>query len=362
MILWPDLTEEEWLAEAAKLRRERGVAKAHPGWPVAKLDPPNVIYPGAGVDVPRRTNPPLSAAGRRRQEEAASTYRRALEGGDTDALARIFRDRRGDRLIQRLIAGEATLDAGQIDRLVRHYERRYGRHLANVEDITAQRIAARDRLRSVWERLVNRPDVDRTRVTKTWITAQDERVRDAHAAMDGMTIPFDALFPAPDTGDIWGPPAAFNCRCFVRFNYEAVPVEAALGEESVWPMPSGEEPFFAPASEAAAEEVGAELLLQQIELLAEELGRRQGEVATADEAATATLRERVEATMDTVLRFARSKDPTLAVELPVELRDLPARLLRQWVKLFERLALASGDPEWATVAATAALLAQRPLP
>lgn len=63
-------------------------------------------------------------------------------------------------------------------------------------------------------------------ITKTWVTAGDERVRDSHAAMDGQTVGADEYFVIPpglpnsgaqaDGPGLFGiPEEDINCRCWI---------------------------------------------------------------------------------------------------------------------------------------------------
>lgn len=59
---------------------------------------------------------------------------------------------------------------------------------------------------------------------KTWFTMQDEKVRDTHVPLDGVTIPIDADFYTWD-GDRAQQPCEFekaennvNCRCFLKYS------------------------------------------------------------------------------------------------------------------------------------------------
>ncbi len=56
-------------------------------------------------------------------------------------------------------------------------------------------------------------------MTKTWVSSKDERVRDMHADMEGVTIPYEDDFVMPDgvegfaPGIIGAPQHDINCRC-----------------------------------------------------------------------------------------------------------------------------------------------------
>lgn len=56
--------------------------------------------------------------------------------------------------------------------------------------------------------------------SKRWVTVQDERVRDSHAELHGMTVPVDEEFPngLMFPGDPSGPPEeVYNCRCTLEW-------------------------------------------------------------------------------------------------------------------------------------------------
>lgn len=64
------------------------------------------------------------------------------------------------------------------------------------------------------------------KMTKTWHTVKDERVRSSHQSMEGVTIPIDEEFTLPsgntclrpsETGD---PAEDINCRCFLSFDVD----------------------------------------------------------------------------------------------------------------------------------------------
>ncbi len=64
------------------------------------------------------------------------------------------------------------------------------------------------------------------KMTKTWLSARDERVRSQHASMDGVTIPYEEDFILPDgsrgkaPGLIGEPQHDINCRCIITVNVE----------------------------------------------------------------------------------------------------------------------------------------------
>ena len=64
------------------------------------------------------------------------------------------------------------------------------------------------------------------KMTKTWLSSIDERVRSQHASMHGVTIPYEEDFILPDgsrgkaPGLIGEPQHDINCRCIITINVE----------------------------------------------------------------------------------------------------------------------------------------------
>ena len=64
------------------------------------------------------------------------------------------------------------------------------------------------------------------KMTKTWLSSKDERVRSQHSKMDGVTIPYEEDFILPDgsrgkaPGLIGEPQHDINCRCIITVNVE----------------------------------------------------------------------------------------------------------------------------------------------
>lgn len=64
------------------------------------------------------------------------------------------------------------------------------------------------------------------KMTKTWLSSRDERVRSQHASMHGVTIPYEEDFILPDgsrgkaPGLIGAPQHDINCRCIITINVE----------------------------------------------------------------------------------------------------------------------------------------------
>lgn len=141
---------------------------------------------------------------------ASGRYRRELETLDPAALRRALRDDKMDPAVRAAIARGRKLTAREITRLVRAYDKKLIGHQQDVESRLAERQAEAAQFRAEWAQYLDQEGV-RDRAVKIWRTMEDDRVRDAHDAMNGMAIPFDALFPTLDSGMIWGPPEAYNC-------------------------------------------------------------------------------------------------------------------------------------------------------
>lgn len=153
-----------------------------------------------------------------RQEAAVRNYRRLLEQGSAQALARDLRDKRFDSRVAR--ADEEPLSNQQIDRMVQRYRERYRQFraetIARTEGVRAMSVGQDEALRQVTEQV----DIDPSRVRRVWNRTADARTRDAHDVMQGQEVglnePFvdgegnQLMFP----GDPSAPPSTtIQCRC-----------------------------------------------------------------------------------------------------------------------------------------------------
>lgn len=148
-----------------------------------------------------------------RQAKAVSNYRKALTELDPKALDRALRDKRFDGSVERALQQAEPLPADRVDYLVTRYE-------ANMLAYRAETIARTESMRALaegqeasWDQAIANGIVSQQELGKVWRTALDERVREAHAAMEGTIVAYDELFDPEDTGPIWAPPQAPNCRC-----------------------------------------------------------------------------------------------------------------------------------------------------
>jgi len=163
------------------------------------------------------------------QTQAVLNYRNALTQGSRDALSRQLRDRRFDPTVARAARGESVLSSDQIDNMVSRYSARYLKYrsetIARTESIRALNAGNHQ----LWNQFVASGKVGSNTVTKTWITAGDDLVRDTHAELDGeeaaLNEPFDsAEGPIMYPGD-WTAPASMtiNCRCALIYRTNTLP-------------------------------------------------------------------------------------------------------------------------------------------
>lgn len=146
------------------------------------------------------------------QEQAVRNFRRMLVEGDAEALTRALRDRRFDGTLRKALSGKA-LTAEQVEHMAEAYRRRMLAFNAETHARTIALDAQRLAQRASWESAVANGIVDRGRVLRRWVTVGDDRVRPEHVAMNGETIPFDALY---SNGERIPGESTYNCRCVER--------------------------------------------------------------------------------------------------------------------------------------------------
>lgn len=150
--------------------------------------------------------------------------RRELETGDFSRyLTRTRRNKSLDRLITVAKREGRPLTAAEIDQMVGRYSDKLlqlrGETIARTETMAAIQTAQDEALnQAVSKELVARQDVRRV-----WRTAEDDRVRHTHAAMEGQEVGLDEPFLSPSGAQIMYPgdpnaPAdeVINCRCVVE--------------------------------------------------------------------------------------------------------------------------------------------------
>lgn len=157
-----------------------------------------------------------------KQEAAVASYRESLENLSTNALDRALRDRRFDKTVEAAIAAKENLSKEQIDRMVERYRERYLKYRSEVIARTEALRAVNAGSEEMFRQVIESGDIRHDQVVRTWHTADDERVRDAHRNMQvaevGIGEPFvdgdgnQIMFP----GDPNAPPeTTIQCRCVV---------------------------------------------------------------------------------------------------------------------------------------------------
>ena len=144
------------------------------------------------------------------QAEWVRNFERALREGDVArVLGYTLRDARRDATVR---AGNLTAD--QISTMVDAYRRRMVAFNAETISRTAALDAQKNGQMLSWQEAVDKGWVDGDRLMQTWRGVGDDRERDMHVAMEGVTVPFGEPFILPD-GQIQMTPGdtEYGCRC-----------------------------------------------------------------------------------------------------------------------------------------------------
>lgn len=167
------------------------------------------------------------------QERAVESYRATLERQDyAAALDRGLRDRRSDRLLERLWNENVFMEArdplgdARIDRMVEQYRNRYLQYRAEtIARTEGQRTVSLARQEAL-EQAVGQLDTPRESVVRVWRATQDDRTRDTHAEMDGQERGLEEPFESPSGALLMypGDPDApldetANCRCVLLHEF-----------------------------------------------------------------------------------------------------------------------------------------------
>lgn len=141
-------------------------------------------------------------------------------------LARILRDRRFDRAVQKSIETGRPIPQATIDNAVGRYADRILLRRAQMLAQTAAKDAVSTGRTQAIRQLIEEGRISRAAIEKEWETRGDERVRNSHRAMDGQRQPFDQPFISPSGARLMHPgdtslgagwDETAGCRCFVRF-------------------------------------------------------------------------------------------------------------------------------------------------
>lgn len=156
------------------------------------------------------------------QYRAVQNYRRLLESGSKEALAREARDRKFDRKLRDANKRGEPLEAKQIDRMVDRYRAGLlvarASTIARTEALRTTSLARAEAIRQTIDNL----GLDRSRIRRVWNTTIDDRTRDSHVGMDGQEVGIDEPFVSGAGNRLMypGDPSApaseiANCRCVI---------------------------------------------------------------------------------------------------------------------------------------------------
>lgn len=167
---------------------------------------------------------------------AVERFRGELEAGDRTALGRrlqrgVMLDTQGrpvergghaggqglspaevEFLRERL--GREPLTRGQIDGMVRAYERRLRAWEAEANTRSATLDAMRAGNRASWEQAVADGLIDRALLAKRRVVVRDGREREEHAAIRGQVVHFDEPYA---NGEVVSGDSSYGCRCIDRY-------------------------------------------------------------------------------------------------------------------------------------------------
>ena len=150
------------------------------------------------------------------QQEAVSNFRNALEvaGSNKDALGYALRDKRFDATIRAARAAGRSLSVQQMDRMTEAYERRFVAFHAETIARTTALDANKLGQELAFEQAADAGAVEPSRLVKRWVATLDDRVRDAHAEMDGVEVMYDDPWNVPGEGlQMYPGEGTYNCRC-----------------------------------------------------------------------------------------------------------------------------------------------------
>lgn len=175
-----------------------------------------------------------------RQEAAVEKYRQQLEEGSRDALNRELRDKRFDSTVTNAIDAGNKLSKDQIDRMVTRYRERYLKYRSEVIARTEALRAIHAGSEEMFRQAVDSGDIAKEQIERSWHTADDERVRDAHRNMQVAVVGLGEMFVDGDgnllafPGDPSAPPeTTIQCRCVVATRLLLLPrVSAPASSEA----------------------------------------------------------------------------------------------------------------------------------
>lgn len=150
------------------------------------------------------------------QAEAVANFRNALEvaGTNKDALGYALRDRRYDSVLRAVRASGGSLSVEQMDRMTDAYQRRmvafHAETIARTTALDAQKLGQE----LAFDQAAEVGAVEPSRLVKRWVATLDDRVRDAHAEMDGVEVMYDDPWNVPGEGlQMYPGEGTYSCRC-----------------------------------------------------------------------------------------------------------------------------------------------------
>ena len=198
-----------------------------------------------------------------RQQAAVENYRKLLSEGSSEALNRQLRDRRFDSTVRRAARSGKPLTRAQVDRMVRRYSERSVAFRAKVVGRTEALRSVHEGTEEMYRQAIDEGHLASDQLTKTWVTAGDERVRGSHASMNGQTRGMDeGPFVSGKgnrlnhPGDIGAPGSeTVQCRCVLttRIDASSEVTEAARLTEAAGVSPPPLPPPRAPRSRPRAD-------------------------------------------------------------------------------------------------------------
>lgn len=173
----------------------------------------------------------------RNQAEYVQRAKAELSLGNPQALAnyltRTRRDKRFDGTVKKAMRGEIELSQAQINKLATRYADRLLITRANTIGQTEVMEALNSARMEAGYQAAEQAGVDPDQAEKVWIATLDNRTRDQHSHMNGVSVVgMDTPFTMPDGTQMQypmdsslgaGASQTINCRCtyFVRLNFFA---------------------------------------------------------------------------------------------------------------------------------------------
>lgn len=163
----------------------------------------------------------------RRQEAAVANYGRLLRGQDRldnlpsmQALDRQLRDGRFDRTVRAAVRRGEPLTEEQVSRMVGRYRERYVRYRSEVIGRTEALRSVHEGSEEMYQQAFEAGQIDPGKVSRSWTSARDGRVRDTHRSINGQTRLVGERFTSPSGAQLRYPgdpdaPAeeTVQCRC-----------------------------------------------------------------------------------------------------------------------------------------------------